>query len=51
MAKVQSWEVSDSFWASKGGQAFVYLIRNESSFFAPFSYNQRPDPLYTFEEF
>ena len=29
----------------KGGQAFDYLIRNESSFFAPFSFNQRPDLL------
>ena len=27
------------------GQAFDYLIRNESSFFAPFSFNQMPDPL------
>ena len=24
----------------KRGQAFDYLIRNESSFFAPFSFNQ-----------
>ena len=30
----------------KGGQAFDYLIRNESSFFAPFSFNQRPDPFH-----
>ena len=30
-----------------GGQAFDYLIMNESSFFAPFSFNQRPDPLPT----
>ena len=27
------------------GQAFDYLIRNESSFFAPFSFNQRPAPI------
>ena len=24
---------------------FDYLIRNESGFFAPFSFNQRPDPI------
>ena len=29
----------------EGGQAFYYLIRNESSFFAPFSFYQRSDPL------
>ncbi len=34
-----------SWLDQKGGQAFYYLIRNESGFFALFSFNQRSDPL------